>query len=191
MEVNPVTKAALRFLALTAARPGMVHGATWAEVAGWQTRNDPTWVLSAARMKTKLEFETPLSGAAIDVLRALHPLTGSSRYIFPLSRDLARPMNVNALSNLLKDAGYLDRHVPHGFRASFSTIMNQRGPNRDPIEAHLAHRKKGTEGAYNRAEYLDQRRALVADWAALIMAGAPAMGDVMTIKSNRPRAIAA
>ena len=62
------------------------------------------------------------------------------------------------------------RHVPHGWRASFSTILNERLPGeRDTIDRALAHVPKDkVEAAYNRAEQLDRRRAIYDAWGKLL-----------------------
>src|SRR3546814_6244496 len=68
----------------------------------------------------------PLSHQTVSVLRALWPLTGACSLVFPNNRHPHRPMSENAIGYLLNRAGYHGHHVPHGFRASFSTIMNER-----------------------------------------------------------------
>lgn len=56
--------------------------------------------------------------------------------------------------------------TPHGFRAMFSTWTNERNYPPDVIEACLAHQDRNTiRAAYNRAEYLEQRRELLQKWA--------------------------
>lgn len=55
----------------------------------------------------------------------------------------------------------------HGFRFSASTILNERGYDRDVIEAALAHQDE-VRKAYNRSRYLPQRTKLVQDWADLL-----------------------
>lgn len=76
-------------------------------------------------------------------------------------------MSENAIGYLLNRAGYHGHHVPHGFRAAFSTIMNEWAErNGDPhdrkvIDLMLAHVSKDkVEGAYNRAAYMPRRREL-------------------------------
>jgi integrase len=57
--------------------------------------------------------------------------------------------------------------TPHGFRAMASTLLNELGKHRpDIIEAQLAH-KEGDKvrAAYNRAQYMTERRQLMQDWA--------------------------
>jgi integrase len=187
------TKLALRFIALTAVRPNEVHGARWDEMFGLDAA-DPTWIIPSARMKgdeeRKAETEgdhiVPLSQQALDVLRAAREVTGHLPLVFPGERNPHRAMSENTLRALLIRGGYEGRHVPHGFRAAFSTIMNERAdrvwrgaghhgasPDRAIIDLMLAHVPEGTsgsEGAYNRAAYLPRRRELAQEWADLLMA---------------------
>ena len=61
-----------------------------------------------------------------------------------------------------------DDHVSHGFRAMARTMLAERikGINNDMVEAQLGHGKSGPLGsAYDRAEYLEQRRHMMQVWA--------------------------
>ena len=61
-------------------------------------------------------------------------------YVFPNERNAHKPMSENALGYLLNRAGYHQRHVPHGWRATLSSIMSQRFPaDRAMIDLMLAH----------------------------------------------------
>jgi integrase len=81
-------------------------------------------------------------------------------------------MSENAVGYLLNRAGYHHRHVPHGFRAAFSSIMNERRPqDGDAIEACLAHDVPGIRGRYLRSAFNDRRRELLTEWAALLTDG--------------------
>jgi integrase len=169
----PVSKLALRFLALTATRPSEVQFAGWDEFEDLEGPA-PIWRIPSARMKTKREFIVALSTAAVDVLRAAKIWCHNSRFVFTHKSDPERPISHATLSYLLRDAGYQDRHVPHGFRSAFSTIMTERHPeDYEPIEAALAHVVGGTRGRYLRTSFLDRRRKLMEEWANLILDGAP------------------
>jgi integrase len=178
------TKLALRFLALTAVRPNELHSARWDELEGLGGK-EPHWRIPAARMKgdsdRKAEAEgdhvVPLSRQALDVIAALRPLTGDLPLMFPSDRHVHKPMSENTLRTLLIRAGYYQRHVPHGFRAAFSTIMNERAKeigrpdDRAVIDLMLAHVPKDkVESAYNRAAFLPRRRELAQEWADTILA---------------------
>ena len=89
-------------------------------------------------------------------------------------------MSENAIGYLLNRAGYHGHHVPHGFRAAFSTIMNEwaerhgKDHDRKVIDLILAHvPKERVEGAYNRAAYLPRRREIANAWSAMLSEGLP------------------
>ena len=167
---HPVTKLALRILALTSVRPGEIRGARWSELDGIDT-DKPVWQIPADRMKMRRPHLVPLSCQAVEAFAALRSLTGDGELMFPSARNARAPISENALGYLLNRAGYHHKHVPHGWRATFSTVMNERHP-RDwkVIDVMLAHSKAdAVEGAYNRALYLDRRRELAQEWADLLM----------------------
>ena len=90
-------------------------------------------------------------------------------------------MSENAIGYLLNRAGYHGHHVPHGFRAAFSTIMNEwaeregKASDRQIIDLMLAHiPKEKIEGAYNRAAYLARRGELAQSWADMLVVDLPA-----------------
>lgn len=187
-DARPVTRLALRFLALTAVRPNELRGARWDEFEDLNG-DEPLWRIPSARMKGDLDRKeevggdhlVPLTPQAIGVLRAVWPLTGEGVLVFPSARHMHQPMSENAIGYLLNRAGYHGHHVPHGFRAAFSTIMNEwaerhgKEGDRAIIDLRLAHVPKGkVEGAYNRAAYMPRRRELAQIWADMLCSGLPA-----------------
>lgn len=171
----PLAKLASRFLALTAVRLGGVRHAIWSEIEDLDGL-EPVWRIPAARMKlvaAKKELAdhdhvVPLSPAAVAVLREARRFGGGG-LIFPGRRG--RPLGERAIGDLYDRAGYAGRHVPHGWRASFSTILNdQLGETwSEAIDRGLAHATKGkVEGAYNRAQQLGRRRELFSTWAMIL-----------------------
>lgn len=184
------TKLALRLLALTAVRPNELHAARWSEFEDLDGKM-PLWRIPAHRMKGDTDRKgeesgdhlVPLAPQAVDVLRAMMPLTGDIDLVFPSDRHAHRPMSENTLRALLIRAGYYQRHVPHGFRSAFSTIMNERverewkaaghtgaSPDRAIIDLMLAHVPANkVEGAYNRAAYMPRRREIAEEWASLLL----------------------
>lgn len=178
-----LTKLASRLLALTAVRSAVVREARWSEIEGidWTTGAVATtgalWRVPAARMKLvaarkadqAFEHLVPLSTQAVAVLREARRISGLSPFVFP-GRS-GRALSENALATLYRRAGLEGRHVPHGWRAAFSTIMNERNAtNRAVIDLALAHLPKDkVEGAYNRAQHLDLRAALLQEWADLLL----------------------
>jgi integrase len=116
------------------------------------------------------EHIVPLSRQAVDVLRVLHLLTGGGELLFP-GRRHARPIGEGAIGELYDRAGYAGRHVPHGWRASFSTILNDLHPDDrsliDQALGHAAHKGR-VEAAYNRSQQQGRMRDLFQRWADLL-----------------------
>ncbi|TMJ13368.1 MAG: DUF4102 domain-containing protein [Alphaproteobacteria bacterium] len=198
---SPVTKVASRLLALTAVRPGVVRGTEWCEIEGvdWDTVHPEDaeaalWRVPSSRMKLVLErkdevaFEhlVPLSRQAIEAIAAIRPLTKRLPILFPSNRHLHRPLSENAIGYLYNRCGYHGRHVPHGWRAAFSTVMNERAEragrpgDRAVIDLMLAHVPANkVEGVYNRAAYMDRRREIAQEWADLLTEGLCPAGDLL------------
>jgi integrase len=111
----------------------------------------------------------PLARQALAVLKAIQPLSGHGRYVFPSARTGERPMSDGTINAALRRLDFgNDEHVAHGFRAMARTMMAERlaGIPADLVEAQLAHGKCGPLGsAYDRAEYIDQRRQIMQTWA--------------------------
>ncbi|WP_076071773.1 tyrosine-type recombinase/integrase [Sphingomonas montana] len=199
---GPVTKLASRLLALTAARPGILRSAPWPEFEGidWDKPDAPSpgalWRVPAARMKLEMDRKTdavfehiiPLSPQAVDVLHALRRLTGRIALLFPSTRSTIRPMSENTIGYLYNRIGYRGRHVPHGWRACFSTIMNERVGDDvrvgdraviDLMLAHVPQGLSGSEAAYNRSQHMARRRQLADEWANLLMDGMAPANDLL------------
>ena len=76
-------------------------------------------------------------------------------------------MSENAVRVALRSMGYSnDDIVPHGFRSMASTLLNEQGWPPDVIERQLAHVERNqVRAAYNRAEYLEERKKMMQEWA--------------------------
>ena len=160
-KASDASKLCLRFVVLTAARPGEARGARWSEI----DMGDRTWTLPAERMKAGIEHRVPLSDAALDVLDAAKTLYDGSDLVFPSSRKPHHQLSNVTLHKILKDHD-LDSTV-HGFRSSFRTWALERTDAPWAVaEAALAHRLgDSTEQAYVRSDLLELRRPLMQAWA--------------------------
>ena len=178
--VNKMIPLASRFLALTAVRLEAVRGMRWHEV----DLDARLWRVPAARMKlsrakkelASFDHLVPLSAAAIAVLERArengHDTHSKGDLVFP-GKSTSVPIGEGALRDLYRRAGFGGRHVPHGWRSSFSTIRNEElGPEwRADIDRALAHSPKDkVEAAYNRAEQLGRRREVFDRWGELLTA---------------------
>jgi integrase len=160
---SPVVQAALRFSFLTFQRPGEVRRAEWAEI-DWE---EALWRLPAAKMKLRREHLVPLSRQTLELLRELQKTTGRWQWVFPGIGSKKRPISENTVRGALRRLGYENHEMTaHGFRTIASTLLNEQGWNRDVIERQLAHAERDeVRGAYNRAEWLEDRRKMMQGWA--------------------------
>ncbi|HQS95104.1 MAG: integrase [Novosphingobium sp. 17-62-19] len=175
-----------RLLALTAARPGVVRLAERAEFEDLDG-DAPIWRIPAVKMKltrkkkrdSTYEFLVPLSPEAVEAAKAAMQASPSPTLLFPGVGDRRKPISDSTLSKHYREANLRGRHVPHGWRASFSTIMNERAAiagrtgDREIIDLMLAHMQEGVEPIYNRAAYMPRRREIAQEWAAFLMEGLP------------------
>jgi integrase len=162
---------ALQLLAQTFVRTNELIGAEWGEF----DLDNALWIIPAERMKMKAEHVVPLTRQALAILSEIKETSDGSRFVFP-GRNRDRPISNNTLLFALYRMGYKGKMTGHGFRAVASTILNEAGFQPDVIERQLAHCEHNqVRGAYNRAEYLPERKRMMQHWADyldLIEAGA-------------------
>ncbi len=167
---GPIVRTALQLAPMLYQRPGNLREMEWAEL----DLETGLWTIPSMKMKrTKLEKENgeahvvPLPTQAVALLKAIQPLTGRGRYVFPGERSHDRPISDNSVRSGLYALGFGKEQTWHGFRASARTMLVDE-LNLDPlaIEANLAHAVKDANGrSYNRTQYLKQRFELVQQWA--------------------------
>src|SRR6202008_3871698 len=159
---HPQTKLAVTLLMLTFVRTTELRGATWDEI----DLDDAEWRIPAERMKMRRDHIVPLSRQAVAVLKDLQRLNGHWTYVFPNPYKPFKHMSENAVLYALYRMGYHSRATGHGFRHTASTILNEQGWQADVIERQLAHMERNkVRAAYNRAEYLAERRKMMQYWA--------------------------
>lgn len=155
------TRLALQLLAQTFVRTNELIGAEWVEF----DVDNALWVIPAARMKMKAEHVVPLTKQALALLAEIKKLASGSRFVFP-GRNRDKPISNNTMLFALYRMGYRGKMTGHGFRAVASTILNEAGFQPDVIERQLAHCERNqVRGAYNRAEYLPERKRMMQHWA--------------------------
>ncbi|MEP0236205.1 integrase arm-type DNA-binding domain-containing protein [Roseibium sp.] len=195
---HPVTKLAHRLLLLTATRPGTLTTTRWVEFDDLDPSN-PVWIIPASRMKLRLHLKDdetrdhliPLPRQAVETISALRTLTGRGELVFPNTRHAHKPMSANAIGYMLNRAGYHHRHVPHGWRATFSTVMNELRPtDRQIIDLTLAHVPKDkVESAYNRALHLKRRKIVLQEWADLVMDDQASLSQLCALPRKAARRV--
>lgn len=184
---EPRTRLALKLMLLTFTRTTELRAAKWAEFEKLDNENQALWRIPGERMKMKREHVVPLAPQAVAALRELRELAGSvaSPYLLP-SPSRAGHMSNNTMLYAMYRMGYHGRATVHGFRTMASTALNEMGFRPDVIERQLAHEEQNdVRAAYNRAEYLSERRAMINHWANNLDALAGA--NVLSMMVNTAR----
>lgn len=159
------TRPLLEFVILTAARSGEARSMRWSEV----DMESRIWTVPGDRMKAKVAHRVPLSDRAIEILQQQRELHPKADLVFPAPRGGA--LSDMALTKFLRDqkASSSDKDrfaTAHGFRSSFRDWASESGYARDLAERALAHTiSSQAEAAYHRTDLLEQRRAMMTDWA--------------------------
>jgi len=160
----------LELAVLTAARTGEVLGAVWSEF----DLIGKTWLVPAARMKSsgKEKAESHLVHLSARALEVLQGQIGQhASLVFPSTVKADSEQSNMAMLAVLDRLGVRDQTTVHGLcRATFSTWAYDTAAARpDVIEACLAHSEADkVKAAYNRAQFTDERRALLAAWSSYL-----------------------
>ncbi|RLB81912.1 MAG: integrase [Deltaproteobacteria bacterium] len=156
------TVIALKLLMLTLARTKELREATWDEF----DLESAIWRIPAQRMKMRREHIVPLSNQAVELLTELHTRTDTQKWLFPNRRSYGKCMSATSLNRAIEYLGYAGRFSCHGFRSTASTQLNEYGYRSDVIEKALAHAERNlSRKPYNQAEYLQERKEMLQDWA--------------------------
>ncbi|MCO6356813.1 tyrosine-type recombinase/integrase [Pseudoalteromonas shioyasakiensis] len=151
----------------TMTRPKEAARAKWEDI----NFDDEVWVIPAEEMKRRRVHRVPLTPATLAILEQMKPLSGHHKYIFPNERDPnghASTYTVNAA--IKRSLGYKDKLVAHGLRSVASTALHEKGYDSLLIEACLAHADENeTRAAYNRSDYLEQRRPIMEWWSGYVL----------------------
>lgn len=156
------TKIAMLMLAYTFQRTKEIRFAEWSQF----DFDAALWRIPKEVMKMREAHIVPLSKQVIGYLKELHILTGSGRLLFPSMTNRDRPISENTVTYALARMGFKGQMTGHGFRSVASTLLNEQGYRHDVIERQLAHAEQNqVRAAYNRAEYLPERKKMMQEWA--------------------------
>ena len=161
---SPAVMAALKLAPLWFVRPGELRRAKWADMK--LDASEPQWEFLAT--KTRTPHIVPLARQAVEILRALRPVTGHQEWVFPGQRHNGRVMSENTLAVAMRTIGIpKEKMSVHGWRAAAMTLLDEQlhfPPNL--VKHQLAHRVADALGrAYNRTTHLTERRRMMQDWA--------------------------
>lgn len=106
-------------------------------------------------------YLVPLSRQAVEEAKRVHKLTGGYRLLIAGRNDPRKPISDGTVNSAISRMGYKGRLTGHGLRATMSTALNEMGYEEKWIDAQLSH----IGDSYNHAEFVEQRRAMMQDWA--------------------------
>ncbi|GHU92105.1 hypothetical protein AGMMS49925_09460 [Deltaproteobacteria bacterium] len=153
----------LKILPYVFTRPSELRRAEWTEF----DFDKELWRIPKERMKMRQEHSVPLARQVTALLRALQKFFGNGQYLFLSIRTQTIPISDAAPLAALRRLNYTQNQMClHGFRATASTNLNELGFRADVIEAQLAHKEPdAVRLAYNRVEYLKERRNMMQAYA--------------------------
>ncbi|NBN73062.1 tyrosine-type recombinase/integrase [Proteus sp. G2618] len=168
----PTLKLAVKFVLLTLVRKSEFIHATWDEI-DFKNRQ---WVIPKGRMKGRKEHVIYLSDQAMDILTGMKVCAMGSNYLMPGRYDIKKPLSNAALNNVIdgtvkriNEKGIeFELVTVHDLRRTASTLLHEAGYNSDWIEKCLAHVQNGVRAVYNKAEYAEQRRKMLQEWADMV-----------------------
>ncbi|MBR8184518.1 tyrosine-type recombinase/integrase [Burkholderia ambifaria] len=169
----PTIRLALRLILLTMVRKSELIQATWDEV----DFEAATWTIPKQRMKGRKPHMIYLSRQGLDIFVALNICAAGSKFVLPSRYNADRCMSnatLNRVTQLVVERAKiadlaLEPFTVHDLRRTGSTLLNEVGFNRDWIEKCLAHEEgRSSRSIYNKAEYAEQRRHMLQEWADMV-----------------------
>jgi len=184
--IKRTTRCLIEWQLNTMTRPAEAATTRWEDI----DFEKKIWTIPAERMKKRRIHIVPLTDQALALLEAIKPYSGHREYVFPADRDPRTHCNSQTANMALKRMGFEGRLVSHGMRSMASTILNEHGWDPELIEVALAHVDKDeVRSAYNRAEYIERRRPMMAWWSEHIQEAATGNLSVSAMTENRDRKV--
>jgi integrase len=180
--IKRTTRCLIEWQLNTMTRPAEAATTRWTDIDFVKK----VWTIPAERMKKRRAHAIPLTEHALALLETIKPYSGHREYVFPADRDPRTHCNSQTANMALKRMGFEGRLVSHGMRSMASTILNEQGWEPELIEVALAHVDKDeVRSAYNRADYIERRRPMMAWWSEHIQQAATGSLSVSAIQGTR------
>ena len=184
--IKRTTRCLIEWQLNTMTRPAEAATTRWADI----DFEKKIWTIPAERMKKRRTHIIPLTEQALALLEAIKPYSGHREYVFPSDRNPRTHCNSQTANMALKRMGFEGRLVSHGMRSMASTILNEHTWDAELIEVALAHVDKDeVRSAYNRADYIERRRPMMAWWSEHIQKAATGDFSIAAIHESRSRKV--
>ncbi|EHC5872705.1 integrase arm-type DNA-binding domain-containing protein [Salmonella enterica subsp. enterica serovar Eastbourne] len=133
-------------------------------------------------------YIVPLSVQAQEIVRyLLDEVKPAQKYLFAHRSDLKQRISENTLNTALQRMGYVGMLTGHGIRATISTALNEIGYPKVWVDAQLSHSDPDKVSAsYNHAEYVEQRRCMMQDWADRLDLWERGLSEAASMRLNLP-----
>lgn len=160
--ITKVTRCLIEWQLHTITRSNEAASIKWADL----DLNKKLWVIPADVMKMDKPHMVPLTEQALNLLEVIRPITGDSEYVFPSFHRGKGHINTETVNKSFRRMGLAGKQTAHGLRSLASTTLNEQGHDYDVIESALAHLDDNqVRRAYNRTDYMERRRKLMAWWS--------------------------
>jgi len=165
-QVYRQTYLAIQLMMLTFVRTQEMVEAKWTEI----DFEKAMWIIPGERMKMGLTHMVPLSRQSIEILKELKEMNGHRTFVFPSLPRPRNPMSKNTILQAVKRMGYAGKMTGHGFRSLALGLLKEKlGYTHEVADRQLAHvPKSSVDRAYDRAQFLPQRTAMMQVYADYI-----------------------
>lgn len=173
--LTPPVRMAHRLCAFTGARISNIVDAKWQEFQ--LDGNQPVWVIPKEKLKNSdshyIDHRIPLCPEFAQELQVWRNLIGRRGYVFPSSENGKHISRESVEKAYRETLGLRDKHAPHGWRSSLSTLTNENGFDSMVVELAICH--VGNDGEkiariYDRGERFDQRIKMFDWWGKNLLA---------------------
>lgn len=161
--IRPEYRIALQLILLTLVRKSELRLGRWSEF----NLERAEWEIPDAHDKNKRGAIVYLSTQAVALLRALDPPADCTGCVLYGREMRGVPISASTLNRALRcveQVAKIEHFTIHDLRRTASTRLNEMGFDKRWVEKQLNHEEGGVSGVYNRAEYAEQRRAMLQRW---------------------------
>lgn len=161
---DSMTHTALKLMVLTVVRTSNIRFMRWDQV----NRRQAIWTLAEEDTKTGQPFRVPLQKQAVTLLKQAEQWRDASGYVFPVPKNRKGVLSENAFLQYFNKQN-IDT-TGHGIRSTVTDFLRETNrADQELSELALAHQtKKEVTAAYFRSDLLEQRRAIMQEWADFV-----------------------
>lgn len=154
------TAASFKLRLITAQRGGEVHTMRWSDI----DLDEKWWTIPAEFSKNNLSHRVPLTGMALDILKALKKTSADPEWVFPKFQGGGPVVNIQKLTARIRRRSKVKNFRPHDIRRSVASEIASMGFPRLTIAMLLNHMDRDITGTYDRHSYDREKREALEAW---------------------------